>query len=463
MIVSPAFADAPWCDGPNNAVLYQGRRLDYRTLKARVQDRVFVLGALGLLPGQVVMVPDAPALELLLMQHSLARFGAILFPFRADLARMEVEELARLTGAEWRWLPESGHLRGISDVPQSAARCGDARISLLIKTSGSTGTPKVVMLTADNLLASAQATNARLGLGAGDLWLACLRQSHIGGVSIGYRCALAGAAVRLYDGFDAQAVGRGLCDSPVTHVSLVPPMLARLLELGVSPPPRLRVLLVGGQALSETLARRAVERGWPLHLTYGMTETASQIATTTTLTGQGMDTALAGRLLEGVEVDARPCETGASMRLKVKGRTLMAGYANPARRPGLGLQRGCFETPDIACVSADGQLRILGRADDVLVVGGINVSLRRVEQLLTGVPGVRDCVVLGLDDDVWGHRLAAVFSGEIDASGLEQWCRRHLQSAERPRVFRRLRELPLLDSGKHDRQRIRAELVLSGP
>ena len=135
------------------------------------------------------------------------------------------------------------------------------------------------MLRNDTLWASARAVNTRLELRAGDLWLACLRLSHIGGISIAYRTALAGATLLLHDGFNAAAVNADLRRLPVTHISLVPPMLARLLELDPTPPPSLRVVLVGGQALSAALAQRALAAGSPLVRTYGMTETASQIAT----------------------------------------------------------------------------------------------------------------------------------------------------------------------------------------
>jgi o-succinylbenzoate---CoA ligase len=161
----------------------------------------------------------------------------------------------------------------------------DAAPALLIRTSGSSGQPKVVMLTAAQLKASALRVNAALALAAGDAWLCCLPLDHIGGLAIGWRCALAGAAVclpggerSLAPGFDAAAVAAALSDHPVTHLSLVPTMLARLLDLLPAPPPALQVLLLGGQALHPALARRAAEAGWPLFVSYGMSETGSMVA-----------------------------------------------------------------------------------------------------------------------------------------------------------------------------------------
>ena len=99
----------------------------------------------------------------------------------------------------------------------------------VIATSGSEGEPRGVMLTDANLDAAAAASNRHLPLAAGDLWLDCLPLHHIGGLSILWRCARAGAAVLLHDGFSAEAVAADLHHHPVTHLSLVPAMLARLL------------------------------------------------------------------------------------------------------------------------------------------------------------------------------------------------------------------------------------------
>lgn len=309
------------------------------------------------------------------------------------------------------------------------------------------------MLTADNLLASALAVNARLNLHPGDLWLTCLRLSHVGGISIGYRCALAGATLLLHDRFDARSVIADLYQRPVTHLSLVPPMLARILDLDSTPPPRLRVLLVGGQATSRLLIQRTLNAGWPLYLTYGMTETATQIATTECLIGKVPEPGLVGRLLPGLEIEVPNCESIPSA-LRIRGAMVMAGYANPNREPGHGLDNGWFESADLACLTKAGELKVLGRADRIRVIGGNNVSLDQVESVLTAAEGVTDAVVVALDDSIWGCRLIAVYCGEIAETALAHWCHARLCGSQRPRAFLRLAQIPLLDSGKYDRLQI---------
>jgi len=309
------------------------------------------------------------------------------------------------------------------------------------------------MLTQGNVLASCTEVNARLGLTPGDLWLCCLPRHHVGGLVIAYRCALAGATVLLHAGFDATAVASDLARRPATHISLVPPMLARLLDLGIPPPPSLRVALIGGQALSRTLARRALDAGWPLRLTYGMTETCSQVATSGAL-GQMPDAGVVGPPLPGVALDCPWCD-GPPRTLRVRGELVMAGYANPSRTPGLGLNRGWLTTADLACRTATGELRVFGRADEALVIGGEQVFPALVADRLTEAPGVDAAVVVGVPDPIWGHRLIGVYVGAVNSADLAAWCRVHLAGSERPQALRRLDALPLLPSGKYDLRRIR--------
>ncbi|NCA68490.1 MAG: AMP-dependent synthetase [Sphingobacteriia bacterium] len=414
------------------------------------QAREDALRQQGLRPGEVVLCPDAPALDLVLMVLTLARMGAALCPYRAALDQAERAALADATGAEWFWCPASGML---TDSGRRTATPWplDSPLSLLVKTSGSSGLPKVAMLTHANLQSAARAGNARLGLSPGDRWLCCLRLSHIGGLAIVSRCDLAGATLVLHAGFDAAAVARDLATHRITHVSLVPPMLDRLLAIGATPPPSLRVLLVGGQALSRVLLTRALAAGWPIHTTYGMTETAAQIATATHALARPVADGWVGPPLEGVQIRSDADQA----QLRVRGPMVMAGYANPARRPGQGLRDGWLLTADRGRLDATGNLLVQGRADEILVIGGVNVSLRRIESVLWTAPGVEDLALVALPDPVWGHRLVVVYRGSLETTALARWCEAVLKGAERPRGFKRVSSLPLLDSGKHDRVRIR--------
>jgi o-succinylbenzoate---CoA ligase len=440
-----------------------GPGLDVRdaALAERAAERADLLAAAGLGAGEVVLCPAHDALDLLMLQQALLRLGAGLLPHPVGLPAAEQAALAAGVAAEWRWR----HGRLLPTGRRRAAAEDRAQPALLIRTSGSSGAPKVVMLTAAQLAASAARVNAALALAAGDTWLCCLPLDHIGGLAIGWRCALAGAAVCLPSGgpgFDAAAVAAALSSRPVTHLSLVPTMLARLLELLPAPPPSLKVLLLGGQALHPALARRAADAGWPLCVSYGMTETGSMIAV-----GRWRDAAGAGArvgpLLPDVELDlGAGADDAPHGRLRLCGPMLMAGYGNPARRPGLGLDDGWLVTADLGWLDADGALCILGRADDQVVIGGEQVSPAAVEARLAGAPGVREVAVVAVPHPSWGATLAACWVGAATADDLAAWCRAELPSRERPRLFRRLGALPLLASGKPDRRALAAMLGAGG-
>lgn len=481
------FTQAPWTTGPGLALIATaidrggGGPPDpcwtYDELAGRAAELAWLLLDQGLRPGQLVAVAERPGAGLVLMQHALARVGAALLPVREPVWAVggtgapDWGPLAAATGAEWSWqwdragggrlTPLEPGPAGRANGPLPAAGAGwPSPLALVVETSGSTGRPRAAMLTQDNLLAAATLSNRHLGLGAGDCWLNCMPLRFIGGLSITYRCALAGARLLLHQGFDAAAVAADLGPWQVTHLSLVPPMLARLLDLGRPPPQSLRVVLVGGQALSVPLAHQAIAAGWPLHVTYGMTETSAQIATSDRLAAPPAP-GLVGRPLAGLEVDCRVGPAGPAP-LRVRGPVVMAGYANPGRVPGLGLADGWFTTSDLARLGPEGGLCVLGRADEVLVTGGVNVHPGRVESLLAGAPGAGAVAVVGVDDPVWGQRLVAFYTGAATAAALEGWCRAHLSGPERPRGFRHLAELPVLESGKLDRRQLR-ELACGWP
>jgi len=533
----PPLDRAPWRDGETLALCAGSRRWTYAELSSAADARARWLRDRGLDAGQIVLCPAAPAAELVLMQHALARAGAALLPIPSGSGRAQ-QELAVAAGAEWLWRPppdgpalapaptgaERPPVSAVSGPdrveasrpfdgpgPSPVAAAEPDPLALLVATSGSTAEPKIAMLTAAGLAASAAAVSARLDLRAGNAWLGVLPRHHVGGLAITWRCALAGATLVVQERFDARTVRAAMdaADPPITHLSLVPPMLARLLEVDATPPETLRAVLLGGQPLDPGLARRAVAAGWPLYLGYGMTETGSMIASGPV----GGDGAAMLKPVPGIELDCPLCiadrsefrgarfeedktdqqvlratnrrlacdrysteagserpsrstEPGAPPNfrpLRLRGPMVMAGYANPQRRPGEGLTaQGWLVTGDLACREPDGRLRILGRADDCLVIGGVNVLPAQVEAALAAAPDVGEVAIVGRPEPVWGHRLIALYTGPAEPARLDAWCRAHLPSPQRPRGFRRIARLPLLISGKIDRQALAIIAAASG-
>jgi len=318
-------------------------------------------------------------------------------------------------------------------------------IAVVIATSGSEGAPRHVMLSDASLDAAAAAANRHLALQAGDLWLDCLPLHHIAGLSILWRCARAGAGILLHDGFVAEAVATALGQHPVSHLSLVPAMLAALLDTGVRPPDSLRHVVVGGAALPMNLYQRATAAGWPLNPSYGMSETAAQVATYTLADGPWHEG------LVGQPLGSNEFALTADMRIRIRGPQVMPGYVE-----GGGVDAdGWLTTGDLGKIDENGRLTVTGRADDMLISGGCNVHPLEVESCLAGCPGIRDSAVTGLPDETWGDLVIALVVGDATPASIEDWCRARLPAAARPRRIVRLASLPRNATGKLERSALR--------
>jgi len=296
------------------------------------------------------------------------------------------------------------------------------------------------------LVANARASNQRLDFGLGDAWLATLAWSHVGGLAVLLRAAVAGARLTLdASRFDAGGVVRALRARQITHLSLVPAMLHTLLDGSAAPTESLRVVLVGGAAVSTPLAVRAEERGWPIALTYGCTEAGSQVATAPPEETRA-DPSTVGSPLPGTEVRIRSGE------IEVRGPTLFLGYlGETARTPG-----AWFRTGDLGSLDARGRLRVTGRRTLRIVTGGANVDPAEVEAVLARHPDVREACVMGTPDDVWGEVVTAfvVGRGEGLDRRLQHWAGEHLSGPRKPRSWRFLPALPRTSTGKVDRGRL---------
>ena len=418
-------------------------------------DMAALLRRVMVRPGRPVAVLSARADLLAVMWQAALQAGLPFFPLDPHLPAAHLSALldcidvglvvadSPVVGYPWldiRTLPAADP---VSALPPNGA--DEMAPALLLATSGSSGMPKVVMHGWAGLRASAMAAAQRFPLLPRDRWLICLPLFHMGGMAALIRCALAGAQPVLQSGFEAERVMAALTDQAITHLSLVPTMLEALLALG-APPPSLRLVLIGGSALRVELAHRAMAAGWPIHPSYGLTETASQIATLADPSCP-WPAGLVGQPLAGIRI---ACDTDG--RLRIAGPMLMLGYGNPSLGPGDGLADGWFITADRARMDENGDLYIEGRVDDVIISGGKNVSPLQVEDLLAACNGVDDVMVCGLADDKWGQVIAALYSGSMDRADLQVWCRAHIPSGMRPRVLKRVDALPRLSNGKPDRR-----------
>ena len=275
------------------------------------------------------------------------------------------------------------------------------RPAVALFTSGSTATPKVALLTLGNLVSNAQASNQVNSLRTGDCWLLSLPLFHVGGLGILFRCLESGAAVAV--GRKAETLGEALARYPISHMSLVPTQLQRLLDERLDPEiaARLKCILLGGAPASDALVRQALQAGLPVRKTYGLTEMASQV--TAVAPSAPADKQLtAGRLLPGCELMA-----GKDGELWVRGTTRFAGYVEAGRVDCPFDAGGWFATGDLGRLDSEGYLTVLGRKDNLFITGGENVQPEEIEEALCALEGVAQALVVPVEDREFGLRPVA--------------------------------------------------------
>ncbi|MFH1762759.1 MAG: class I adenylate-forming enzyme family protein [Gemmatimonadota bacterium] len=313
-------------------------------------------------------------------------------------------------------------------------------------TSGTSGQPRVVRITVQNLLASAEGSRDRLDLRPSDRWLGSLSLSHVGGMALATRASVVGSALVLRGSFSVASFLVLLEDRAITHASLVPTMLHQALAAwgGEAVPDSLRCLLIGGAPAQEDLVRDALKAGFPIALTYGLTEASSQVATA-----------------PPALVEEKPGTVGAPLpgvivRVSDSGELLVQG---PTVAPGQAGTDGWLHTGDLARVDADGHLWITGRQSDRIISGGVNVDPAEVAKALESHPQVDEVEVVGVPDREWGERVVAVVVSRSPGTALrdelDQLARTALSSAKRPRAIRFLDSVPRNPNGKVDRKKLR--------
>jgi O-succinylbenzoic acid--CoA ligase len=309
----------------------------------------------------------------------------------------------------------------------------EAGVAAVVATSGTSGAPKLVELGADAIRWSALATSAALGAGPGDRWLCCVPVHGVAGLAVLARAWHTGLPVAVHERFDPAAVRAAA--GRATLVSLVPAMLRRLLAAG-DEAARFRRVLLGGGPVPADLVEEATRRGVKLVRTYGLTETFG---------GMAHD----GHPLDGAQVRIGDPEG----EIMVRGPMLFRRYRGDPARTAAVLADGWLRTGDLGRVGPDGRLTVLGRADDLVISGGVNVHPDEVEAVLATHPGVAEAAVAGRPDPEWGQRVAAFVVPRDPArpptlDELRAFTRRRLAAAKAPRELLLVPALPRSPSGK---------------
>jgi len=359
----------------------------------------------------------------------------------SDAARVERALRLALSGDGPAILPAaasalhngSAHTPVVQDIPSTV----DRRVALVIETSGSTGNPKRVALGADALLASAAASDGALG-GPGQ-WLLALPLTYIAGINVLVRSITAGneVAVARDSSVEAFVIAASAMGERLRYTSLVPTQLSRLIDAdeALEVLRRFDRILVGGQSLPQALAVRALELGLNITRTYGSSETSG------------------GCIYDGVPIGTTQVRISGG-RVELAGPMLAEGYlGDPARTEAAFLVddgRRWYRTDDTGTLD-DGVLAITGRADDLIISGGIKVSLAEVELAVRDFAGLAGAVVVAATSAEWGQVPVVVSTVDADRDALRAHVVARLGRAAAPARIVVVDAIPLLSSGKPDR------------
>jgi fatty-acyl-CoA synthase len=468
------------------AIDFEGERISYGALGERASRMAAALHARGIVRGDRVATLTENAPDHVALLFACAQLGLVLQPLSWRLAPVEVryqlddagpallavaaghEELAEVAGGP---VPSAGFADlvggGGGDVPAVDVRDDDPL--LLSYTSGTTGKPKGAVLTHANCFWTNLSFDRTSGISDSDVVLQVLPQFHSGGWNVQPLLAWwKGATVVLERSFDAARALRLIEEKRVTTMMGVPAtylFMAGQPGFATADLSTLRLAVVGGAPMPESLLRTWQERGVGIVQGYGLTEAAPNV-----LCLPPEDAArrlgFAGKPYPHVDVALRDPDTGALLEgpatgeLVVRGPNVFSGYWRNPEATAAAFADGWLLTGDIAERDEEGYYRIAGRLKDLVVSGGENVYPAEIEDVLHAHPDVSEAAVIGIPDERWGEVCLAFVvlrpGAGADEEELLAWCRERLARFKVPREVRFVSTIPRSGMNKVLKDELRA-------
>jgi cyclohexanecarboxylate-CoA ligase len=479
--------------------------LSYGDLAAAVGRAAGMLAGLGVGQGDVVSFQLPNSLEAAIVYHATVRLGAVGNPIIPIYRGREVEFILRQTRSrvvvvadvfrrfDYRAMiaelrprtPELEHVLVVGEpgagqrsfaaaledggsAPAVQRRSGD--LALVLYTSGTEASPKGVLHPHDTLVYECQSIIDLYELTADDRVFMPSPVTHITGLLYGLMLPfMLGTSVVLQDIWDAEEALRLIERERASFCVGATPFMHGLVhaeQLADHDLSCLRVFGCGGADVPPALIREAHERlGIVASRLYGSTECP-------TVTGTPLraplerhaDTdgqAIGAAELRVVDEAGDPLPAGVRGHLQVRGPDLCLGYLDPALDERSFTSDGWFRSGDLAVVDEEGSVRIAGRAKDVIVRGGENLSAKEVEDLLFEHPDIEEVAVVGYPDEVLGERACAfvVARGPLDLEELVSFLReRRVANQKLPERLEVVEALPKTASGKVQKFRLRERL-----
>ena len=446
--------------------------------------------ARGVGRGDRVAILAWNGLEFLEATFAAAGLGAVLVPLNVRLARREIEDVLRRSGAKLLLadpgLSSEGLLFGAPYEAAIERPAGDFRpsavaedaVAQLYFTSGTTGTPKGVQLSHRNVVSHARAAIGELALSPNDVWAHVAPMFHLADAWATLAVTAVGGTHAMLPKFEARAALELFQRERATITNLVPTMLnlvvrhpdAQRFDLA-----SFRLLLSGGAAIAPALVRETMELfGCEYAQTYGMTETSPYL-TISLLSGplRALPEAerfrwicKTGRAFAGVELrvvgdDGRDvlADDRTVGEIRVRGAAVTPGYFEDEAATQEAFEDGWLKTGDLAVIDAHGYVTVVDRRKDVIKTGGESVYSTEVEAVLAAHPAVLEVAVIGVPDELWGERVCAVVvlreGVHVEPAVLMDTCRESLAGYKTPREIWFVREIPRTGSGKVAKRRLR--------
>lgn len=311
----------------------------------------------------------------------------------------------------------------LSTTPTQATKVAN-EVALVVETSGSTGSSKSVLLSSAALVASTNASNKYLGATFGDTWSLLLPTTHIAGLNVIIRAAALGS--RVIDNRNRE----NYIDAD--FVSIVPTQLHKALNSDSKLLEHLaaaEAVLVGGAPLSDKLKKEAANKHLKIVTTYGMTEMSGGCVYNQ-------------KPLDGVEI-----QISAKGLIQLKGPMLASGYLLTNGQVENFTSSDWFNTNDLGEYK-NGMLKVLGRADDVMISGGEKISLSDIEERIKQILPKAEIITFAMADELWGEKLCLASTSNIDIKELKT----KLDSKVVPKEIFFFEKIPTTVLGKPDRK-----------
>jgi O-succinylbenzoic acid--CoA ligase len=409
------------------AVLCGAEILTNKELNRRVWLTADYLRELGVSPGDRVALFSPNSAEYLTALYALWRLGAVPCLMSTRLPEERLDGQIRQAGARYLITPLENILTSpevrakkinltqtmeqIRPLREEAERqvvsFGLEAPASVIFTSGSQGAPKAVLHSFGNHFFSAKGANGHIPFDTNHRWLLSLPLYHVGGLSIFFRALLGKGGIVLPE--PGEMLSATIRRHRVTHLSMVATQLFRVLNRPDDIPAlqTCRALLLGGSPIPESLISLAIAHQLPIYTSYGLTEMASQVATTPRI-----------RRVEGAEaakiLPYREVKIGDKKEILVRGKTLFQGYVDGARLERPFGPDGWFATGDIGELGAGNTLRISGRKDNMFISGGENIRPEEIERFLCGMDAVEQAIVVPVRHEEFGFRPVAFIKERSD-------------------------------------------------